>query len=905
MLTLFFPGTYSQTWKNPVILNEEWPAYGIGDPYILKHRGVYYLYPSTKNNETGIKCWSSRNLLDWKYEGFCTQEPVTRTAYAPEVIYWNGTFYMYTSPNGGGHYVLSSTSPTGPFAVKSSNVGKTIDGSVFIDDNAQWYFYHASDQGILGCRMLSPILPGADINVNAKMNNQWTEGPCAFKRNGVYYIIYTGNHVISRGYRIDYGSGTSGPLSQFTPATKQNPVLISTMGTFSGLGHGSVFVGPDLDSYFITYHNLVSPNGPYRHFNIDRIAWNNDKMLVLGPTNFEQETPALPKMYDYFDRAKIGDNWTFPDGGKWKLVNNDCLAQDTAIAGSENWFKAINSVICESDYIAEYNFRFIRQDSSIAQLGGVFGYTDEQNYGVVLISSFTNQLIVKIKKDNSWQMLSSVDIPADIDFGNWHSIRLEKSNHTYRVFLDGMLIANLVSGFLNGGQAGYISDWSHAQFGYIALSNDINGSGIFNAYKPVPGNIEAIHFIKGGEGIAYHESDPSEPGENFYRSDQTSLVNHPDGGFAVGSFETGEWMIYNVNVKTTGLFNLGIHYASEQPGTKIRIWFDNTDVSGEVSLSATASSSTWRTHVVKDLDLQAGYHQVKIEVVSGQLNLYRLIFDLADNVAFDKISTFNGVFGSDWKYSDGTWNISSGVANVFGYGKRTFGSQYWRDYTVETDINFIRNMNSGLIFRVTNPSTGGAGNDPGLGTDFLQGYFAGFNYGSIVLGKHNYNWNMLASAPGTFITGIWYHLRVVINDNRIRIYLDDKKDPAIDYTDSDPIMNGMAGLRSFNSGVQFDNFRVTSEILSSSEENPVIAEEKPYSMFPNPATTSVNLSFPVKDIKKAELIGINGKLLRAFPVYGSHIRIPLDGLVPGLYLIRLTGSTRLYTEKLIISTSGI
>jgi xylan 1,4-beta-xylosidase len=227
---------FSQSWFNPMTLTNEWSAYGIGDPYILKHKGIYYLYCSTKNGETGVKVWSSKDLVSWSYEGLCTTEPITRTAYAPEVIYWNGTFYMYTSPAGNGHYALSSNSPTGPFSVISNNFGRSIDGSVFIDDDAKWYFYHSSSGGIRGCVMTGPSNMGPSLNLNAVMNNSWTEGPTVFKRNGIYYLTYTGNHILSHGYRIDYASNNTGPVAMYTPARHQNPIIISTEANHRGLG---------------------------------------------------------------------------------------------------------------------------------------------------------------------------------------------------------------------------------------------------------------------------------------------------------------------------------------------------------------------------------------------------------------------------------------------------------------------------------------------------------------------------------------------------------------------------------------------------------------------------------------------------------------------------------------------
>jgi hypothetical protein len=264
---------------------------------------------------------------------------------------------MYTSPAGNGHYVLSSNSPTGPFSAISSNYGKWIDGSVFIDDDANLYFYNASPSGILGCNMSNPYTFGQSVGLNAQMNNSWTEGPCVFKRKGKYYMIYTGNHLISKGYRIDYASNNSGPLENFSPADKQNPILIHTMGNHVGLGHGTIFIGPDLDSYYLTYHNLVSPHGPQRKINFDRIAWNGDKMLLLGSTTFPQQAMVMPESYDYFDRTDIGDQWSFPFGGKWSVNNNEILSQDTTISPGANWFLGTMTVDAKEQYTAEFNFK--------------------------------------------------------------------------------------------------------------------------------------------------------------------------------------------------------------------------------------------------------------------------------------------------------------------------------------------------------------------------------------------------------------------------------------------------------------------------------------------------------------------------------------------------------------------
>ncbi|GJM71907.1 hypothetical protein HMSSN036_41230 [Paenibacillus macerans] len=254
----------ASAYQNPRTLPDEWEQYGLGDPYVLKYNGYYYLYVSTRDTDDGVKVWSSRDLVNWNYRGLAATDPITHGAYAPEVIYWNGTFYMYTSPAGNGHYVLSSTSPTGPFQVVTGNLGKSIDGHVFIDDDGSFSFYHAAPGRIDAAPMSSPTAIGASASTGVGMGG-WTEGATVFKRNGKYYMTYTGNHVFSKGYRVDYAVSTSGPRSGYA-ADGLNPALISSEGPTVGLGHNTVVVGPDLDTHYMLYHNLEGPGivGPLR-----------------------------------------------------------------------------------------------------------------------------------------------------------------------------------------------------------------------------------------------------------------------------------------------------------------------------------------------------------------------------------------------------------------------------------------------------------------------------------------------------------------------------------------------------------------------------------------------------------------------------------------------------------------
>ena len=78
---------------NPQTLPDQWSNYGIGYPYIIKFKGTFYLYCSTRDDMVGVKVWSSWDMASWTYEGLCATDPITKGAYAPEVVYYNGVLY--------------------------------------------------------------------------------------------------------------------------------------------------------------------------------------------------------------------------------------------------------------------------------------------------------------------------------------------------------------------------------------------------------------------------------------------------------------------------------------------------------------------------------------------------------------------------------------------------------------------------------------------------------------------------------------------------------------------------------------------------------------------------------------------------------------------------------------------
>jgi hypothetical protein len=75
------------------------------------------------------------------------------------------------------------------------------------------------------------------------------------KRGGLYYMTMTGNHLISRGYRVDYAVSGVSPVGPYTQPEKPT-LLVDTSRGHGSLGHSSSVIGPDLDSWWICYTTI-------------------------------------------------------------------------------------------------------------------------------------------------------------------------------------------------------------------------------------------------------------------------------------------------------------------------------------------------------------------------------------------------------------------------------------------------------------------------------------------------------------------------------------------------------------------------------------------------------------------------------------------------------------------------
>lgn len=767
-------------YSNPIssVEGDTWDDYGTGDPYVMRYNGKYYLYISTRDDETGIKCFSSKNLADWKYENLCAEENITQGAYAPEVVYYNGKFYMYTSPAGKGHYVLESESPIGPFKRVTDNVGLSIDGSVFIDDDGKWYFYHASEEGIAAHEMSSPIdISEEMIDVNAKMNG-WTEGPMVIKTDGKYYLTYTGNHVLSRGYRINYGVGDS-PVS-FTES-RDNPLLIHTMDEPYGIGHSSSVKGPDLDSYYIVYHSLTgrSVEGmPKRVMNIDRIVFNGEKMDVLGPTVTPQQMPFMPEIYSYFNTDLDKKEWGFKNV---KIAEEKLHMSSGGHICSKGTFG--------EDFTAEYNVSSVE---STGCYGGYFNYIDKENYGRFKIEPGKQAVAVELMcqgemQTEEFRLNGSFGEPVDLTVNQ--TFQVEKSGEGYQLYLQDRLMGEFKC-MLSGGSIGYYAEGCNATFGFLGGTGTAGGKSAGAYEKPIPGTVQGIHF-----------ADCSNIMTDQNVCENTEIV------VSQGESSSADYVI---RADRDGMYNFSMMYASDQD-TSYELYVDGKLITSKKEpLLKTGGLSDFNTARLEKLELEEGTHILKI-CFYGE-NVAMSEFHFAEYEDVEEID-WNKPEQMESSYSDGSWEYQNGTLVIDdgedAVGKILYGRENWADYSVKADFTFLsENQDAGLLVRARNPSLGGAGDDALAGTCFVQGYYIALKQGKVVLEKLNYSEEILAQADIKRKEN--YEIQVKAEGTKLSVYIDGKE--CIAYEDqNNPFLQGAAGIRTYLSSVRVEKFEVFSD----------------------------------------------------------------------------------------------
>ncbi|KGO91217.1 glycoside hydrolase family 43 protein [Flavobacterium subsaxonicum] len=252
----------------------------LADPTIFENEGTYYLYGTKGAKDVdgeGFQVYTSTDLKNWKKpaanNGFAFKKGDgygTTGFWAPQVFKYNNKFYMAYTANEQ-IAIASSDSPAGPFKNDGKPLAadvRQIDPFIFFD-NGKIYLYHVrleNGNRIFVAEMendLSAIKPGT-LKECITATKPWedtekvkwtvTEGPTVFKKDNLYYLLYSANDFRNK----DYAVGCATSKSPHGPWEKpDSPFISQSLLKYPGTGHGDVFYDKKGSMYYV-FHTHFS-----------------------------------------------------------------------------------------------------------------------------------------------------------------------------------------------------------------------------------------------------------------------------------------------------------------------------------------------------------------------------------------------------------------------------------------------------------------------------------------------------------------------------------------------------------------------------------------------------------------------------------------------------------------------
>lgn len=734
--------------------------YGIGDPFVMRWNGKYYMYPSTNDAYKGVRVFVSNDMINWTYAGYALADTVenSKGAYAPEVVYYDGYFYMCQSRGGKGHYIYRSQSPTEGFELVSTtpnmsetdinygNLGMGIDGSFYVSDKGELFILHTVTPAGLQFNQITDV-ENINYNTISKQEtlgtanlNHWIEGPGIFRRGDYSYLTYCGNHVVSKGYRIGYSYAKDlNDLTQFIQPT-DNITIINTDDDHYGLGHSSNMNGPDLDSVYTAYHSYVS-GGPCRRYNVDRYFASGSLLTANGVTHRPVAMPSKPTA-----EAQSGEELSTQNG-------------IFTVGSSQEYFTA------------EYNL--------------VPAFGQELHFGEGYGITFGENKIILSKKGKEVSV-GTVNYTA----GKLVTVRVENGNGVGYIYLNGMRIISY-GGNAGAGLVGYTLNEGVS---YTAFSNDVFGTSDFEAVKNFPTRFPATTYLKGeNRGFSIRNAKIVQGGIRVGEKQDITVSEDGENAVKLGN---GDWVKYAIDVESTQDYSISAKTLRATDAT-LKITVGDKVHTCLISANEGANVSLGKMNMV------AGVTTMKVEVVSGEVELIWLDAQIHEEESSTELSTFKRLRGNMQFTEEGlrlTSAAQAGDDTVVVWGSRGLG-----DYEGEfTFLASIETLNFGFMLRSNDYSY-----HKDQPSNSWRGYYLEINSKLIAINRYDYSSKLISAAKATdILDGNLHTVKFACVGNSITVWLDGNL--VLDAVDDYAFTYGKVGVFVGNGEVTVCDFKFKS-----------------------------------------------------------------------------------------------
>ena len=170
------------------------------------------------------------------------------------------------------------------------------------------------------------------------------------------------------------------------------------------------------------------------------------------------------------------------------------------------------------------------------------------------------------------------------------------------------------------------------------FSPDFNVKNVPYTEINIPGNIFAVHYDIGNQGVSYYDTEykqvSSDDNQNVgnrgwsFRNDGVDIeaCSDPSVDYNIGWIETGEWLEYTVNVTQAGTYTVRARIASTGSG-KMRIKVNDKPIGSDMEIPDTGGYQSWGQITFGEEDFETGQALIRVEVLQGGFNFSMITID--------------------------------------------------------------------------------------------------------------------------------------------------------------------------------------------------------------------------------------------------------------------------------------
>ncbi|HTG67072.1 MAG TPA: arabinan endo-1,5-alpha-L-arabinosidase [Flavobacterium sp.] len=294
----------------------------VHDPVLIKEKDTYYLFCTGK----GIKCYSSKDLKNWKSEPAVFSEKPAWTdkvvpnfenhIWAPDISFHNNLYYLYYSVSAFGKNTsaigVATNVTLNPedknykwtdhgIVVRSypnRDEWNAIDPNLVIDENnIPWLSFGSFWDGIKMLKLnpdLKSIAEPQEWHTIAKRRNtplsgasSAIEAPFIFKKNG-YYYLFTSWDLCCKGKESTYKVAVGRSKSVTGPYVDKEGNLLNQGGgtivakgseNYYGVGHNSAYTFDGKDYLF--YHGYDAQQKGKPFLVVKELKWDENLWPIV------------------------------------------------------------------------------------------------------------------------------------------------------------------------------------------------------------------------------------------------------------------------------------------------------------------------------------------------------------------------------------------------------------------------------------------------------------------------------------------------------------------------------------------------------------------------------------------------------------------------------------------------